>query len=523
MSDNEKTKSARSTSGWVIAGVCLLSGLFLTQCVHVACMTGVVCIPYIGLSEQMQSSLDSAGNRRSYRASLNPLQLAIADGQLETQIVAVMGRFPEQMNTSSDGTVRTIDLAVLHNRPEIVRRLLAAGVDGFAHDAGDQKTARDTPFARALTQDYLLSQVAGQSPQLLIDAFLETGKLDANSEDAQWFLENAIGNQSLFDRLVAYGIKPSGSYEQVDQAARNGSLATLAFLLKVNPNRAGWTAAHENSVVLSALSGCNFDRAHLLLDAGIAIRQSDPEHAGPQWIETIVKNCAGLSSWRAPPETRNATQLAARSAFLDRLAKMKVNVNAKSHEFERCPSWLTHQNGFACGPSADPDLRRKLLSMGADPYSLFDVKEPPAVFVSWTDCAERRPGGLFWEMLASPPRGAARDDHRGTSRALADMLTAVGRPSVSSCPDTTDQDVYPAATVLLSYGADIDAPNSRGDTALHWLLDQSPMPMERLRWVMSRGASLDTELAQNEPAAPLRADAPGRAELIRQLEAMRKR
>jgi hypothetical protein len=237
--------------------------------------------------------------------------------------------------------------------------------------------------------------------------------------------------------------------------------------------------------------------------------------------------------------------LHSRSVFLHKLVVNKTDLNAIVSDEYYCPPWI-QSSGSSCQLPSDIKLFKEYLTLGADPYFMYgDSQQETAIGLALNQCSPSSvDNDLLALMLAHPPKVHNATSQRGLDRSLnavfgsfcrksarldvADRLIAYGA-NVNALSDlgatnlgTTmyhkDDEVYSAAAAyLLAHGARIDQPDSHGNTAMHWLLNNENPRMDRVLWLAQHGARLENVL--NRPVLPISLTGPDKEAIIASIKA----
>jgi ankyrin repeat protein len=561
---------------WVLLSAAIGLPLFLTNCMHLACMTGVTCIPYLGPPEWLENAQDRARSQRratAYEASLTPLHRAIRAGDAakveeilqatpdqalvktgsdqiplelavkaesaNPRIVSLLLKAGAELDVAPDGYPRRESLLnqavqVETPQPEIIALLLAAGAEGFVPAKAGVEYAFQTPFGHVIGH--------GASPEL-VDVFLRTRQLDPLSDEAVEYLEDAADRDWALERMLAYGVPLERAPGVLSSMVSRGTLDTLRKGLRLSASfdSAEWRQALADALK-QAVGGCKFDMADILLE-----RQGPnlkPRSFGSDLIRLLSDHCAsgGIGRQPFPP-----AQLEARSMFLRKLAAAGANLNAvgDSPYSQTCPAWLDNGGSSLCELPDDIGLLKEYLALGADPYRLDRAQEVTAVGLALKRC---KPAGADEDpltlLLAQPPKVRDVNTQLGLDRSLnvvfgascsnlvrldvADRLIAYGanvntlnplrQTNIGAAMFYKDDAVYrDAAGYLLVHGTPVDAPDDNGNTALNWLLSYEKPRMERVLWLAAHGARLENVL--NRPVLPQSLLGPDKDAIIGQIKA----
>jgi hypothetical protein len=153
----------------------------------------------------------------------------------------------------------------------------------------------------------------------LIEPFLATRKLEAQSPKARKFLADAVRATLVFNRLLEYGVPLMLTPDLFEQmiSVGNGFLVKrmLSTTVGLNALVRSWSDEDQVRVVNAAIRRCQFDVANTLLDRGFNAR--DPSG----WANLATESCSD-DRWFPGPEAKTRAQEQARVNFLTRLANV---------------------------------------------------------------------------------------------------------------------------------------------------------------------------------------------------------
>lgn len=352
--------------------------LFISQCVHMGCMTGVTCIPYFGPPEWLDGvgSGQSAEERdRDYEKSFNVLQKAVLANK-DDLVEHAISVHPDQIEKKTVRGETALEIAIRMNNVGAIRLLIRAGADGFATRSGyysgslfEMALDSDSERLPDFVTDEQLKRVQVERsqtgyPNLLIEPWLENFKFDPKSSDAQEYLEAAASSTVVVDRLLSYGV-PFQVTPRLAKAILWGRNTVLFQRALKSGNFTNWTAEMQFETIKAALSNCKFDMALALLDKGM--KPSQPE----EFLPVINRWCAdqyqgrwdGLRGYGCQSEKlEKDMQLDARDEFLSRLARGGMQINAPLRE--SCPAWRSNDASL-CQTPKEERLMRTYQALGA--------------------------------------------------------------------------------------------------------------------------------------------------------------
>lgn len=274
------------------------------------------------------------------------------------------------------------------------------------------------------------------------DALVNTKEPRTGQTALMWAA--AEGNVEVIEALIAGGAKLQdrldSGYDAFLFAVREGRLNAVKALLKAGANvnetvepqkvsgtklasGAGWPRAGESALVLAA-ANAHFELAAYLLDQNANPDSADAGYTALH-VLTIVRKPGLGDNDPAPEGSGNMTSL----AFVKKMAGKGANLNARMTKSVKLG--LTGLNTMGATPyllaarSADAELMRLLVSLGADP-SIPNADKSTALIVA---------AGLG---TRSPGEDAG-----------------------------TESEVLEAMQVALDNGADINAVDNNGETAMH--------------------------------------------------------
>lgn len=566
---------------WPLFGLLVGLPLFLANCVHMVCMTGVTCVPVIGPPKWLEKRMREADVDRSialYKASLTPLHLAIRDGDA-ARVEEILRQAPEQaqFRTASDETPLELAVATEHADPRIVELLLGAGAELVPTERSDFQTATwflgvGTNLSAGGKHKSILSQavdVNSPNPEIialllqagaegfdpnccegyafqtpfgrvlnlkhdpaLVEVFLSTGKLDPLSKEASKYLEYSARQSWMFERLLAYGVPLERAPDTLNEAVTSGTNEALQTVLRLSADTRSLDWEESRATALrSSVSGCEFDKADLLLEAGASVKGTGDDNLA----RVMSENCVTGRFDRSFSDAERA----ARDSLLRKLVAAGVDPN-EADNYYGCPAWLG--GGPYCKVPNDLDLVKTYLDLGADPFRRIfrdgrggDTALGIALRGGLLD-------GITTLMLARYPLESGPSSKAGLDRSLGILsdprFSGDERIDIAYCLIAMEADVNvlqddggttlggallmddavyrEAAGFLLEKGMSLDA--QYGYTALYWMLDHEEPRMDRVLWLVQHGARLENVL--NKESLPKSLRGPQKAAIIKQIRAV---
>jgi ankyrin repeat protein len=431
------------------------------------------------------SALDAGQTRQTSTSAPAPATLADAAERADwTRVRTLVGTTGNVSAAQADG-MTPLHWAVYHDRPEIAQVLLGAGAP--VHAANRYGV---TPLSLACTNgnaaiaellleagaDPNASLPGGETPLMtaartgslaVVRALLSKGaRVDAKDDrrgQTALMWAAAEGHADIVQALVSAGADvktrlPSG-FTPLLFAVREGRLAVVRMLIDagvdvneivpVGGRRQGYGGGPlpgGTSPLLLAVRNAHFELAAALLDAG-----ADPDVDAPGYTVlhaiTAVRKPGIGDNDPAPRGSGSVTsaelvrKLVAKGAHVNARMTRKVNLNnTRLNELGATPFLLASL-------TADVELMKLLVASGADPI-LPNVEDSTPLIVA-AGLATRSPG-----------------EDAGTEREVID-----------------------AVDFLLGLGADINAVDKNGETAMHGAAYKN-LP-EVVRFLAARGAKVE--------------------------------
>ena len=370
------------------------------------------------------------------RYGITPLSLAAANGNAGMiQALVKAGADPGAASREGQTILMT---ASRTGNPEAVHLLLELGADANAREQWLGETA--------------LMWAAGQNHAGAVQALVEYGaELDARSA------------LSTIPTLQAAGIGlitmefPKGGWTALLYAAREGALDATRVLAGAGADLNAAGPDGITPLMLAIING-HYDVAEALLEAGADPNR--PDESGMTALYAAVDMHTPV--WmQGRPDSRPSgalDEVDVIKALLGRGAR--VNATLKAPLVQR--NHTAGDGGLGAGAtplmraakSGDADLIRLLLAAGADPSAMLPNHTTAlmlAAGMTWRDG-----GGAF------PTRDRA-----------------------------TDEGTLDTMTLLLARGADVNAVNDAGDTALHGAVQRGSPAI--IRFLAAHGARLDVK------------------------------
>ena len=421
----------------------------------------------------------------SLNGATTEARLADAAQKMDRAAIRALLNDKQNINTPQiDGTT-ALHWAVYQDDAETVELLIRAGADvkaanrygvtplSLACTNGNGSIVRLLLNAGANANDFL----PGGETVLMTAA--RTGKVDAvkallsksaeaNAKESKYgqtalMWAAAAGNVEVVEVLVQSGAdihaKSTAAFTPLLFAVREGQRGTTKALLKAGADvnetvkseakRAGGVTGPPTagtSALLLAVSNSHFDLASDLLDAG-----ADPNAAVPGWtplhaITWIRKPGLGDND-PSPQGSGSLTSF----EMIEKLVKKGANINFRMTK--KVNVGLTALNTMGATPfflaarSADAEMMRFLAKLGADPLMPNDEKTSP-------------------------------------------LIAAAGLGTRSPGEDAgTESEVIEAMQAALDLGADINAPNSNGETPMHGAAYKN-LP-KAVEFLYAKGAKLE--------------------------------
>jgi ankyrin repeat protein len=396
------------------------------------------------------------------RNGISPLFLAVQNGN--TRIVSMLLDAGADPNTLSESGETILMTAAHTGTPEVVDMLLASGALVDARDPDFQQTALMIAVREGHSEviDILLSHGAkvdartrvGQEP-----VYLPPCKGTGCGSEGVGINRSGVPHRGeRFDR--------KGGMTPLLYAARDGSTEAARRLLE---NGADLEIREANGItpLLMALLNNQLDVAYMLIDHGAAINVDDFYGRSPLFAAVDYRNLDMNSDREDDPQDNYVD----REPILDMIRYLLdhgADVNARTKEWPPEKKWL---------------------------YSLNDV--------SWVDMTGQTP---FIRAAASGDVPAMKmlleygaDPHITTYEGTTALMAAAGvNWTVAQTYTVSPEALLEAVTLNVALGADVNAANSMGLTALLGAANRGDNPI--IRYLAAHGAKLDVEDAVGRTA-----------------------
>lgn len=396
------------------------------------------------------------------RNGISPLFLAVQNGN--TRIVSMLLDAGADPNTLSESGETILMTAAHTGTPEVVDMLLASGALVDARDPDFQQTALMIAVREGHSEviDILLSHGAkvdartrvGQEP-----VYLPPCKGTGCGSEGVGINRSGVPHRGeRFDR--------KGGMTPLLYAARDGSTEAARRLLE---NGADLEIREANGItpLLMALLNNQLDVAYMLIDHGAAINVDDFYGRSPLFAAVDYRNLDMNSDREDDPQDNYVD----REPILDMIRYLLdhgADVNARTKEWPPEKKWL---------------------------YSLNDV--------SWVDMTGQTP---FIRAAASGDVPAMKmlleygaDPHITTYEGTTALMAAAGvNWTVAQTYTVSPEALLEAVTLNVALGADVNAANSMGLTALLGAANRGDNPI--IRYLAAQGAKLDVEDAVGRTA-----------------------
>lgn len=396
------------------------------------------------------------------RNGISPLFLAVQNGN--TRIVSMLLDAGADPNTLSESGETILMTAAHTGTPEVVDMLLASGALVDARDPDFQQTALMIAVREGHREviDILLSHGAkvdartrvGQEP-----VYLPPCKGTGCGSEGVGINRSGVPHRGeRFDR--------KGGMTPLLYAARDGSTEAARRLLE---NGADLEIREANGItpLLMALLNNQLDVAYMLIDHGAAINVDDFYGRSPLFAAVDYRNLDMNSDREDDPQDNYVD----REPILDMIRYLLdhgADVDARTKEWPPEKKWL---------------------------YSLNDV--------SWVDMTGQTP---FIRAAASGDVPAMKmlleygaDPHITTYEGTTALMAAAGvNWTVAQTYTVSPEALLEAVTLNVALGADVNAANSMGLTALLGAANRGDNPI--IRYLAAQGAKLDVEDAVGRTA-----------------------
>jgi ankyrin repeat protein len=423
-----------------------------------------------------------AGASVSAANDLGVTSLALACGNGNPQMVEVLLRAGANANAVATGEP-VLMTAARSGSVEVVRALIARGADVNAKDSSRGQTAlmwavahRHAEVVRVLIDHGAVVHARSRVDDLVVQRGSRYGGVVSR--------ERAVSERAV----VAV---PQGGSTPLLFAARSGDLASARLLVAAGANVNDAAPDGTSALVTASHSG------HGALAAFLVDRGADANAAGSGYTALHAAVLRG--------DLDLVTRLAAHGADLNRPVTMGTPSRRYSKDFALNQAWIGATPFWLAARFSEVEIMRVLSANGADPLVASRDETTPLIAVlaagvdsgpSASDSRERR---LDPEDLAK--RAAERDEH--------------------------ERHILQAVELAVGLGADLNAVNYVGDTALHHAAAKGFNRV--IQFLVDKGARLDmknkraqTPLSLTMRGSRLEGDGPAlqsTAELLRKLGA----
>ena len=374
-------------------------------------------------------------------------------------------------------------LAAGNGSPAMVGRLLDAGAQpnaALAEGETPLMTASRTGNAAAV--------------RLLLAAGADANAVERSRGQTALMWAVAQGHHAIVSALLDHG---------ADVAARSITRPRLMYADSTNAgqydegvmwNRGGFTP------LLFAARGGDVESAKLLLDAGADIDQPAPTGASPLVVAThsgqgsfsayLLDRGADANAVGAGYTALHAAILRGDRRLVEQLLEHGADPNARvergtplrraSQDWALNPSLVSATPYWLATYFRDPAMMRDLVAAGADPRTTTRERWRPVL---------ARAGGVGPPFVAGGFATPLMAAVRGTSTRNRFRLSGGASPD----PDLEERHALETAQVAVELGADINATDWNGDTALHTAASRNYTTV--VRFLAEHGADLDARNA----------------------------
>jgi ankyrin repeat protein len=361
----------------------------------------------------------------------------MAAGNGNAAMVAALLKAGADANTARPEGQTVLMTAARAGRDDAVRILLDHGADVNAREGWFGETA--LMLAAADNHPAVVQALIGRGADVNVRTVIMDGEAPRGSGAAQ-------PQNTTF---------PRGGFSALMFAARQGALESARALAAAGADVNLRNPDGVSTLVLALING-HFDVAGLLIDKGADVKATEPGGRTPLWAAVDIHTLEYTLN-RPPPawnDTLDAVDVVKR--LLDRGA----DPNAALRQPLR-PRKVNTTNPGLLGAGATPLMRaathadmpviRLLLDKGADSNAVTEIHTTPLMLAA----------GLGWRDLYSG----------GSERDAIDFIT-----------------------MCLERGADINAANDQGNTALHGAAQRGSAAL--VQFLADRGARLDAKNRQ---------------------------
>ena len=383
------------------------------------------------------------------------LHWAVYQDDLET--VDLLIRAGANVKAANRYGITPLTLACTNGNPAIVKLLLKAGADPNTTLAGGETALMTAARAGNL-----------ETVKALISADANVGAKESQKGETALMWAAAEGHADVVEALIEAGADIhahlASGFTPMLFAVREGKIDVVRAFLKAGadvnetiqplnvPKKTGYTYARERtpragvSALHLAVANANYELAGVLLDAG-----ADPNAIGPGYtaLQTItwIRKSGGGDNDPSPQGSGNMTSV----ELVKKLVAHGADLNARMTKRVNVGLTQLNTNGatafFLAARTADADLMRLLAKLGADP--------------------------LLPNVDNSTP-----------------LMAAAGLGTRSPGEDAgTESEVIEAMQVALDLGADINAVDNNGETAMHGAAYKN-LP-GAVQFLVDKGANID--------------------------------
>jgi ankyrin repeat protein len=445
-----------------------------------------------GLRAKMEADLSAAKALRDKSGSASAAQAqagAVVIDEEETEIRrirAMIQNSPDLINAPSGGDKLTpLNTAAYKGQLRVAAFLLANGADV------NFKSNDSAPLHRA----------AGQGHRAMVELLLAKGA-DVNTRG--YFDKTPLhfaadnGFQSVAEALLAgkadVNARDKDQETPLHLAAKKGHSAMVAFLLahQADPNAQDKTG--RTPVSLAAQAG-PAETVNKLLAAGA---RPDLEDSGGRTPLSYAADNGHLDSVKAllaaqaNPNAGRGVQPLSLAIHHKDLAMATLLLDAGADANRVSPiDWVFNFANYYYGPnSARPDVSPLILAIAernADAVKLLlQYKANPN---------GTGPSGLpvIFSMMDQPEVIKAFLEAGANPNSVGELGESPLMAAVGNSYHKTPEENLAVAKLILARGADVNARNRKGDTALQWAVGISNVPV--IKWLLEQKADLN---AQNE-------------------------
>ena len=334
---------------------------------------------------------------------------------------------------------------------DAVRLLLAAGADLNVSEHSRGQTA--------------LMWAVAQGHHGVVEVLLEHGADVAARSKVRPRLMHAEGrNASQYDQGVMWN---RGGFTPLLFAARRGDITSAKLLLAAGADVDDTAPTGAGALVVAAHSG-HGTFATFLLDPGIDIKGANPNSSGAGY------NALHAAILRGDPKL--VEQLLERGANPNARVEKGTPIRRASQDWALNPSLVSATPYWLAAYYRDPQIMRQLVAAGADPrLTTLELWSP--VFERAGGIGPPHVAGGFATPLMAVVRG---ESNRGRffNTSLRD-------------PDAEERNALETVELAVELGADVNAADEKGDTALHTAASRNFTSI--VRFLAKHGADLNVK------------------------------